>query len=555
MKKTNIVYIGVPGSGKTTRIVDKIVETYDNMDGENILIISKTNSAKKVLRDRIKDTLSLYRPETEVRYFIERKVRTIDSKAIDFFEEISKYNRDQIKKRIWELIVEDYLKKGLEEKLKNYIRSIFGLEKVNVYNLTSRSYYGSNFYEGDEIYLISAVNFLDFILFKNNGLVYNNSDINDFFSRNMEFYEAYKLKRSEGISIKKFEDVVNKFIDLINNDILYTFSYIVYSATKNNEEKIDYVFVDEANELSPLYAKFVLTVGKNIVWGMDPMQTIYNSSGFSDRTYNLILNSKPQIIMLTKQYRIPKQIYEKILEFIKKKISGINHYHLTSFFGEMYEHVSEYFEKTESVFDYSSEFKIITIDKKNLIKFLRNFSESDIILTRRIYYKNKLGKELDCSNYYVDFQKDRINRIVNILKRLYHDDYGVSINEIKDFLKNEVLEKLVENNVVRLDKNYVKNFSIYSFIEYHLNINENEKKRVIEILKTNNVESREKMYIETIHNTKGKEFENVILINDISLRTLRLFSKNFPRVYLYEIFVQYVGMTRAKKSLYFIQIN
>ncbi|MEM0324825.1 MAG: 3'-5' exonuclease [Candidatus Aenigmatarchaeota archaeon] len=561
---TNKAYVGGPGTGKTSRIVEEIYETIvtetetDVNYAYDIVIVTKTNSAKHVIKNRIFDYMTERGiAETDVRYIL-NNVRTIDSFSLDFFVDSTGLEREKIKKKIWEIIVADSLKKGKRSELIDLIKNVFGLEKINPDNLYYRSYYGSYFYEGEEVYLISTINFLDYILFKNGGLKYSYKDLEEFINRNINFFKAYKLIRPNTNLLEekgKLVNVIDTFIYLIEKGKLYTFNYIVFSAIKEAKEKIKYIFVDEANELSPLYANFILNAGKNIVWGMDPMQTIYNFSGFSDLTYNSILDSKPQIIKLTTQYRIPANIYDRIIKFVVSEINLIGTEHLKRFFGNMYDIVLDYFNKTKSVVSGGN---IYVFDKKftkfDVINFMKNFGYDAIILTRRISFKNFLKKHINnLTEYSFIFDSSYYDKLLNILHDLFINNGKYSINEIKMYLKKSVYNELVKNKVEYIDSNYVKNIGLHKFVDNFLNVNERIKTKLIENLSKSETDSMaNRIYVSTIHNTKGGEFDNVIVINDFSVKTLDKFRRKYIDVYLYEIFVIYVGMTRSKNMLYVI---
>jgi len=552
--RLNIAYVGGPGTGKSSSIVKQISEIINNENDCDIIIISKTNSAMQVLKEKLWDILTRYgKPETEIGYFL-KNVRTIDSFSLDFFEEFSGESREKIKNKIWEIVVENHLRYNKRSELVECIRKVFKLDKINPDNLSSKSYYGSHFYEGDEIYIISAINFIEHILYKNGGLKYDIKDIEEFEERNINFFRAYRLIKSrETLELGKLRNVIDRFIYLIESGRLYTFSYIVFSAIKEAKDKIKYVFVDEANELSPLYANFVLNVGKNIVWGLDPMQTIYNFSGFSDLTYNLILESKPKIIALATQYRIPDEIYKNIIRFIKSEINIVGEGYLKRFFGDMYNIVLDYLHKTRSVVS-NGEMYIYngyTID--GIINFLKTFRYSAIVLTRRISFKNILKRRLNISELY--YRDSYFDKLLNILYFLFiKDGYRYNIHTLKDYIKKNVFDELLSKGVLYIDGNYAKSFGLYKFIDYHFNITEKMKNKIIEEFNNLKEEKNTKLYISTIHNTKGKEFDNVIVINDFSVRTMEIFKKNYPDVYLYEVSVEYVGMTRCKRNLFVIHL-
>ncbi|MEM0325390.1 MAG: UvrD-helicase domain-containing protein [Candidatus Aenigmatarchaeota archaeon] len=567
----SILIVGSPGTGKTELISNLIqykVETNtDYLD--NIVVLSKTKSANSVLYNRIKNKLRSIKnlPEISIDYFVDKKIRTIDSFSLEILSMYG-YNKKEVSNKIFEIFVEnatrpDKNKQIRLEDLIEFCKKKLNLTEINPFNISSKSYYGSRFYRGEEVYIISALGFIEYILFKNNGLRYNYKDVFNYIDRNKNFYIAYRLiKNRAEFREGKFDDVVNRFIDLIQKDEYYTFSYVVYLAMKNNKEKIKYVFVDEANELSPLYAKFILSIGKNVVWSLDPMQTIYNFTGFNDETYNLILDTKPWIMKLVEQRRIPSVIYEHIKEFAFKKIfDNLNSKNIRIFFGNMTHIVYDYVKESRSVIQ-GGNVKFLYFDNLNeVLNFLLHIDKDVAVLTRRIetknYFKNYIDETENENKLYIDKKVfEGINNLIEKLKfMLSSPDIKYYLYEFSDFIrkdKYDELESIGEGHISIAIINKVG--GIINFINNYLDFDKETKKEIITRLFHKKNVKKEGIYIDTIHNTKGKEFDNVIVINDFSYRTMNKLEKYYPDVYKYELFVNYVGMTRAKKSLVVINI-
>ena len=409
----------------------------------------------------------------------------------------------------------------------------------------------------------------------------------------------------EGTGLENYPELVEKVIDRIKYDFenpeivddmpVYKvdFTDMIYFPVYYNmrppysiKSYLDYVLVDECQDLSELQQSFLKTLGNDsrFIFVGDEKQAIYGFAG-ADTKSIFKITQKYDLIQLPLNicYRCPKNII-KLVQLEVLPTIEYNKDRLDEGKLECIER-SDIIKKiqpndiiiTRRNADLLRLFTDLTVNKKVQIKLLNKDLVSNIVnnLTRMI-------------NWYID----RYNKGLNIEKELYKwmDSKGIP----RQFLEQDVLDKDIENKIkelvaIRKNKPITKqkhtvDYLTKCMVEYKLEGNYNENKEsegseeltayysIIESFiemfkeKVNAIsvkdlitfindflslnEAKEVPILSTVHKMKGGEADNIFIYD----------YPRFPYCYgnmseddkQQEINLQYVALTRAKKSLYLV---
>lgn len=292
-----------------------------------------------------------------------------------------------------------------------------------------------------------------------------------------------------------------------------------YNSTLN----VDYVFIDEAQDLCPLQWEVMHKATENckqVYIAGDDDQSIFNWAG-ADVDYILNMKKEKETI-LSKSYRLPNTIYNlsrKILSKIKKRkpkectpLNKIGYIHYVRSFDVM-------------KFDKDKEYLILVRNRWQIkpiiewfqtigmVYFLFDKSSLDIPIIELIFIweKFKNGEQIQKREY------RRLQKYSSIL-----NDYD--INNIPEKILNETWYHILD----------LFSFKELNYIRQVLN---NYYK----------LPDQPNIKISTIHQAKGSECDNVILFTDVSYQVWdNINTDNEHKVW-------YVAVTRTKENLYIIQ--
>ena len=285
---------------------------------------------------------------------------------------------------------------------------------------------------------------------------------------------------------------------------------------------VKHFIVDEAQDLSPLQWNVVDKMTKNcekIYLAGDDDQAIYNWAGAD---VNFMLNLKCQEeTVLDKTHRLPKKVYDISREILKNiKIRRPK-------------------EKTPERDDGN----VFIEDSFDSVNFKKE--ENYLILVRNRYQINRIKNRLDELGLpYLFFNQSstdckEIKAIVSWEKfrktgEIPYKDFE-EIQNYSTFLKKHKKDKIPQNLLVEWYK--------------IMNIMPISKSNYFRILLSNGYKFRDvpKIKISTIHQAKGGECENVILLTDMSHTTFKTINTDD------EHRVWYVAVSRCKKNLTIIR--
>lgn len=555
--------LAVPGSGKTTVLLNRIIYLNDTHFVHNKQILnltfSKTQATDMSIRfKKISNGNANFSTIHAFAYNI-----------INIYSKVTKTNYTLIE----------------------------GNNQFNKYNLLNRLFwesYNTKATSDDLDYFFS-----NYGLIKNNMLSLNDLQKDNHFSKIALKYEEFKKNNN-----------------LIDFDDMLTFSYEIL---KNNDNilslvknRYKYFQLDEGQDASLIQFKILELISypnNNIFILADDDQSIYSFRG-ANPTYLLNINSVFKNINfyhLNKNYRSTKDIvmlsdfiikrnkirYEKSVEshsntktpiqiirvknieyqnkFILKEISNLNESenlailfrNNISAYAVSYDLLKNNISFGKRLNFNSNSVKFVLKDIIDIIDFAYDLSNKDIFL--RIYYKLNLYLKKDyVKNIFVsynesildviledtfikDYQRDLIENLKNILSQILklnlEDSLLLIFNELGYI---EYISKRFDNIPIE----YIQEILLYiSKNKDNISELQNEINCIESILK-NKIVKNNNIFISTIHQSKGLEYDNVILI-DLVDGEFPIYNDE-PSSFEEERRLFYVGITRAKKNLYLL---
>jgi len=321
--------------------------------------------------------------------------------------------------------------------------------------------------------------------------------------------ENYK----KAYNLKDYNDMINDFIK-----------------KKDDCRNFDIIFIDEAQDLSPIQWKMfdVLKERCNEIYlAGDDDQAIFAWAGADvDR----FINQPGEHIILDQSRRIPvavQECAENILENISTRVN--KKYTPTTDQGSV--------EKIRSL-DY------VDLDSGNWLILTRVLYRSDEIAhflkTRGVYFKTRYGKSFNSKLY---------KAVLNYM--LLQKGEKITSADAKDivgFIKDDLQVKDGEVSAADLDIDFQQQW--FEVFDNAKNIDIEYIRRLRE--KGFNLGEEPKVEVSTIHAAKGGECDNVILVLD-NTKKIRKNIKFSQEKEDEEHRVWYVGTTRTKENLYFLQ--
>jgi DNA helicase-2/ATP-dependent DNA helicase PcrA len=379
--------------------------------------------------------------------------------------------------------------------------------------------------------------------------VTDTGDDSGFLNFNSEYFKLINKARVKNISVEQ-EFNTNEWSDEVDyetlghiylnynhfkGDVLYDFNDMItkFVAEKEKCKEFDVVFIDEAQDLSPIQWEMFDVLkekSKDIYLAGDDDQAIFAWAGADVKRF---LNEPGEEVVLPYSNRVPKNIQE-LSNVIVGRINTRKE--------------KEYRAKDGS---------------PGKVEFIYNIEHLDLtkndwlILTRTTYRSDEISKQLRSNNMYF---KDRFGKSYNT--RLYK-----AILNFSELCKGgtinladakEIYEYLPEKNIIKDNKQY---YTIGDFgygpdaLWYNLFTRADQDECFyIRTMLSNGYKLSQPPRIEvsTIHAAKGGECDNVILVLD-NARKIRKSVEISVEKADEEHRVWYVGSTRAKENLYLLK--
>ena len=380
--------------------------------------------------------------------------------------------------------------------------------------------------------------------------VYSNGQENTgFVDSNSEYFNLINAARIKECSIEdeyntgmysyELEKKLLHILDMELNN--YKDSFKLYDFTDMIEKfnvaelcpKYDVVFVDEAQDLSPIQWKMVDIIRKNskyIILAGDDDQAIYGWAG-ADVLKFIATQSKKDII-LPQSYRVPRQVQsvaDKILERIPDDRRVQKNWKPRNEDGYI-----DYITTIEDAPLHQGDWLILARTNDRLQKL------KPILRDMGIYFQFKGRKS---------YKATLFRSIINYTRWQNKND-KLSLSEIKDVLEctgpnlnpyptEERLYDLKEFGF----SNTQRWFDVFT-------VDPEECLYIRELLRNEEELNKDaRIQLSTIHSAKGGEATNVLLILD-NTKTIREATEKSQDKYDEEQRVWYVGVTRTKQNLY-----
>ena len=476
---------GPPGTGKTTKLIDYVKTFYKlGTPLDKIGYFAFTTKAANEAIDRMLDAYK-HLQRKDLKHF-----RTLHSLA---------FNRLGMKKSE---VMQDEHYEDIGRKL--------GIE-VTVYSNGQET---TGFVDSNSEYfnLINAARIKE-------------CSIEDEYNTGMYSYELEKNL------LYVLEEELNNYKDSFK---LYDFTDMI---EKFNVAKLcpkyDVVFVDEAQDLSPIQWKMVDILRENskyVILAGDDDQAIYGWAGAD--VLKFIATQAKKDIILPQSYRVPRSVQDianKILDRIPEDRRVKKNWSPRD---------------KQGVVDY-----ITTVDDAPLYK------GNWLVLARTNDRLEKLKPLLKDMGIYFQFKGRKsftafLFRSILNYTRWQNKDDKLSLSELKDVL---VCTGLNLNPYPTEERLYdLKEFGFSNTQRWYdvFKINPDECLYIREMLRQEeNLHTDARVQLSTIHSAKGGQADNVLLILD-NTKTIREATEKSDDKHDEEHRVWYVGVTRTKQNLY-----
>jgi DNA helicase-2/ATP-dependent DNA helicase PcrA len=335
-----------------------------------------------------------------------------------------------------------------------------------------------------------------------------------------DLYTAWKNNNFNDIEFFRVEDWQKRLMKFKSENNLSDFTDLLQNFNKV-PLPVKYMIVDEAQDLSPLQWKALDIMSKNcelIVVAGDDDQAIYNWAG-ADVNYILNIKSDEDEILST-SHRMPKNIY-KLSREILNRIENRR------------EKEGEQKERKGCV---------KTMPSFESISFKKN--EEYLILVRNRFQANYIIENLERSGLH--FSYFGISSIANketTAIKIWEKYRKTKVISMGEWDKCKIFSSKLHGIKYECKDNKFLNFKwfdVFDLMEKRFYYRELLKRGV-------KFSDDPKIKVSTIHQAKGGEADNVILLTDVSGNTLRNINDDS------EHRVWYVAVSRTKNNLYIIR--
>ena len=369
-----------------------------------------------------------------------------------------------------------------------------------------------------------------------------------FIDSNSEYFNLINAARIKGSSLEEeyntdmySPDLDKRLLNILSDELNnYKDAFKLKDFTDMIEKfnvaklcpKYDIVFIDEAQDLSPVQWKMVDIIRKNskyVILAGDDDQAIYGWAGADVKTFQNISAKKD--IILPQSFRVPgrvQRIANKILDRIpsERRIKKI-------WQARKDEGFVDYITSIEDVPLYEGDWLILarTNDRLDKIK--------PILRDMGIYFQFKGRKS---------FRATLFRSILNYIR--WQKRELLSLSEVKDILEYSPL--LVLDNPTEERLYDLKEFQFDPDAPWYdiFTVDPEECLYVREMLRNGEKLSKDaRIQLSTIHSAKGGEATNVLLILD-NTKTIREAVEKSLEKEDEENRVWYVGVTRTSHNLY-----
>ena len=575
--------LAVPGSGKTTVLLHRILNLIKNHNVDPSEIISITFSKSQGID--MERRFLIQNPEFKGKitfktihafcYEIVRNYMKLKNIKKTLIEGNNEFNRILILKRAY---YQKYYKKLSDDEINDFF-SIYDFIKNKMFDF--EEYLKKNHFISNRTLMLKLYVLYDEIKINNNFMDFNDLLIlaNEYISTDKKLlralknrYKFFQIDEGQDTSTLQFE-IIRKIVFPENNVfIVADDDQSIYSFRGASPENLlnfksiypdSKIFFMDKNFRS---TKNIISVSNKIIQGNKIRYEKFSKYTTEESSQIMLFKVKNSMIQ-------SREIIKKICEINPNETIGILYRNNISslYVAEVFKNNNIDFFIKENKFDFYS--NRILNDIKNIILFSEDTSDLDVF--KRIYFKLNayIKKDFISKLEYKSYNQCVFESLLDLdeLNDFYINKFTSLRNDFKR-LKRMKMEDKIDYILYEIGYgDYLDNFNDFSNLNYNLifdlikYLSKNiktfdefiEKLEILKEILKKASNSKSNISISTIHSSKGLEYDNVFIID--------LVDGEFPQKSVLNSFDEklleeerrlfYVAMTRAKKRLFLFTIK
>lgn len=575
--------LAVPGSGKTTVLLNRILNLIKNhnIDSSEIISITFSKSQGIDMEKRFLAQNPEFRGKITFKtihafcYEIVRNYMKLKNIKKTLIEGNNEFNRILILKRVY---YQKNYKKLSDEEINDFF-SIYDYTKNKMYDF--EGYLRKNHFISNRSLMLKLYNLYDEIKIQNNFMDFNDLLIlaNEYISTDKKLlkalknrYKFFQIDEGQDTSTLQFE-IIRKIVFPENNVfIVADDDQSIYSFRGASPENLlnfkdiypnSKIFFMDKNFRS---TKNIIKISNKIIQGNKIRYEKYSKHTTEENSQIMLFKVKNSTIQA-------RELVNKISEINPNETIGVLYRNNISslYVAEMLKNNDIDFFVKENKFDFYS--NRILNDVKNILLFSEDTTDLEVF--KRIYFKLNayIKKDFITKLEYKPYNQCVLESLLDLdeLNDFYLNKFTSLRNDFKR-LKRMKMEDKIDCILYELGYgDYLDNFNDFSNLNYNLifdlikylskdlkTFDEFIEKldNLKELLK-NASSSKSNISISTIHSSKGLEYDNVFIID--------LIDGEFPQKSILNSFDEklleeerrlfYVAMTRARKRLFLYTIK
>ena len=575
--------LAVPGSGKTTVLLNRILNLIKNhnIDSSEIISITFSKSQGIDMEKRFLAQNPEFRGKITFKtihafcYEIVRNYMKLKNIKKTLIEGNNEFNRILILKRVY---YQKNYKKLSDEEINDFF-SIYDYTKNKMYDF--EGYLRKNHFISNRSLMLKLYNLYDEIKIQNNFMDFNDLLIlaNEYISTDKKLlkalknrYKFFQIDEGQDTSTLQFE-IIRKIVFPENNVfIVADDDQSIYSFRGASPENLlnfkniypnSKIFFMDKNFRS---TKNIIKISNKIIQGNKIRYEKYSKHTTEENSQIMLFKVKNSTIQA-------RELVKRIFEINPNETIGVLYRNNISslYVAEMLKNNDIDFFVKENKFDFYS--NRILNDVKNILLFSEDTTDLEVF--KRIYFKLNayIKKDFITKLEYKPYNQCVLESLLDLdeLKDFYLNKFTSLRNDFKR-LKRMKMEDKIDCILYELGYgDYLDNFNEFSNLNYNLifdlikylskdlkTFDEFIEKldNLKELLK-NASSSKSNISISTIHSAKGLEYDNVFIID--------LIDGEFPQKSILNSFDEklleeerrlfYVAMTRARKRLFLYTIK
>ena len=487
------IVLGPPGTGKTTTLLNKVESYLKKTDPNRIGYFAFTTKAAYEARDRAMKKFNF--TEDDLPYF-----RTLHSLAFNLLG----IRREQV--------MQDHHYKDLGEKIGFPVK----------YAQHEFDHHG--FFTSDSPYL----NLIERARLK--GITPEQEY--DSGSSNGHYIERDKLRLiASEIQHYKKDYGLKDYTDMI-----------VEFTKSNRSPSFDVIFIDEAQDLSPVQWKMAEVVenkSQDSFIAGDDNQAIFTWAGAD---VNKFIALKGNYEYLTQSWRVPRKVHELAADIISRLQTRIDkNWKPKTNEGEL-----RFYNQLDHIDMSKGEWLVLARTRFMLNDVEKSLTEQGLYFRNRFKtsYDKPLQEAVYDFNQWQNGSPLQTSRIKNIYDFMSPENL---VNEYKDGKtldpnRHYHLEDCINNHGLKINKD-LSWYHAFDDASY-------KKKDLIKAMlaRGEKLDKDPRIVLSTIHGSKGGECDNVVLLTDMTENTMKNYENNPDD----ENRLFYVGATRTKKALHIV---